>query len=85
LIYAILLLILLELCTYRKSKLRGDSAGDEFYKLVLNGSYGYDIINVEKFSKCSIHNKHTAALKIYSPYFMSARKLNENRYQVQMK
>jgi hypothetical protein len=64
----------------QESKLRGDGAGDEYYKLVLNGSYGYDIINKEKFSICSIHNKHTAALKVYSPYFMSARKLNENHY-----
>jgi hypothetical protein len=41
-------------------------------------------MNEEKFSKCSIHNKNTAALKVYSSYFMSARKLNENHYQVQM-
>jgi hypothetical protein len=68
----------------QESKLRGYGAGDEFYKLVLNGSYGYDIMNEEKFSKCSIHNKHTAALKVCSPYFMSTRKLNENHYQVQM-
>jgi hypothetical protein len=48
----------------QESKLRGDGVGDEFYKLVLNGSYGYDIMNEEKFSKCSIHNKHTTALKV---------------------
>jgi hypothetical protein len=41
----------------QESKLRGDGAEDEFYKLVLNGSYGYDIMNEEKFSKSSIHNK----------------------------
>jgi hypothetical protein len=68
----------------QESKLWGDGAGDEFYKLVLNGSYGYDIMNEEKFSKCSIYNRNTAALKVFSPYFMSARRLNENYYQVQM-
>jgi hypothetical protein len=67
----------------QNSKLCGDGAGDEFYKLVLNGSYGYDIMN-EKFSKSSIYNRNTTALKVFSPYFMSARRLNENHYQVQM-
>jgi hypothetical protein len=66
-------------------KLREDNTGDEFYKLVLNRSYGYDIINKEKFSKSSIHKKSTAALKVFSSYFMSARKLNENHYQVEIK
>jgi hypothetical protein len=41
-------------------------------------------MNEEKFSKCSKHNRNTAALKIFSFYFMSARRLNENHYQVQM-
>jgi hypothetical protein len=41
-------------------------------------------VNEEKFSKSSIRNKSTAALKVFFTYFMSARKLNENRYQVQM-
>jgi hypothetical protein len=50
----------------QEAKLHRDGAGDEFYKLVLNGSYGYDIMNEEKFSKSSIHNKSTAALK-FSP------------------
>jgi hypothetical protein len=29
----------------QRAKLHGDCAGDEFYKLVLNGSYGYNIMN----------------------------------------
>jgi hypothetical protein len=62
----------------QESKLNKDSAGDEFYKLVLNGSYGYDIMNEEKFSKCSILTKNVSALSVFSPYFLSARKLNEN-------
>jgi hypothetical protein len=62
----------------QEAKLRDDGAGDEFYNLVLNGSYGYDIMNEEKFSKSQV------AMKVFSPYFMSARPLNENYYQVQM-
>jgi hypothetical protein len=68
----------------QESKLRGDGAGDEFYKLVLNDSYRYDIINEENFSKSQVVTKKVAALKIFSPYFMLARPLNENHYQVQM-
>jgi hypothetical protein len=64
----------------QEAKLLEDGAGDEFYKLVLNGFYGYDIMNEEKLSKSNIHNKSTAAPKVFSPYFMSARKLNENHY-----
>jgi hypothetical protein len=37
-------------------------------------------MNEEKFSKCNIHNRNTAALKVFSPYFMLARKLKENNY-----
>jgi hypothetical protein len=68
----------------QQSKLNRDSAGDEFYKLVLNGSYGYDIMNEEKFSKCFVCNSVTSESKQYSSHFLSARKLNENNYQVKM-
>jgi hypothetical protein len=68
----------------QRAKLHGDGSGDEFYKLVLNGSYGYDIMNEEKFCKSYIVKRETAKLKVFSPFFMSARLLNENHYQVQM-
>jgi hypothetical protein len=67
-----------------EAKLFSDGAGDEFYKLVLNGSYGYDIMNEEKFSKSQVVTKNVAALKVFSPYLMLARPLNENYYQIQM-
>jgi hypothetical protein len=41
----------------QKSKLRGNGARDEFYKLVLNRSHRYDIMNEEKIfhiKKCKI-------------------------------
>jgi hypothetical protein len=47
----------------QEAKLRGDGGGDEFYKLVLNGSYGYDIMNEEKFSKSQVVTKSTTAMK----------------------
>jgi hypothetical protein len=68
----------------QEAKLRGDGAGYEFYKLVLNGSYGNDIMNEEKFSKSQVVAKNLAAMKVFYPYFISARPLNENCYQVQM-
>jgi hypothetical protein len=68
----------------QRAKLHGDEAGDEFHKLVLNGSYGYDIMNEEKFCKSFIVRRETAKLKVFSPYSRSARLLNENCYQVQM-
>jgi hypothetical protein len=55
----------------QEAKLSGDGAGDEFYKLVPNCSYGYDIMNEEKFSKSQVVTKHVAAIKVFSPYFMS--------------
>jgi hypothetical protein len=67
----------------QEATLRGDGAGDEFYKLVLNGSYGYDIINEEKFFKFQVVIKKVAALKVFF-YFMSAPPFNENFYQIQM-
>jgi hypothetical protein len=68
----------------QEAKLFGDGAGDEFYKLVLNGSYGYDIMNEEKFSKSQVVSKNITSMKVFSPYFMSAKPLNEDYYQVQM-
>jgi hypothetical protein len=56
----------------QESKLREDGTGNEFYKLVLNGSYGYDIMNEEKFSKCNIHNRNTAAIKAFSLFYVSS-------------
>jgi hypothetical protein len=41
-------------------------------------------MNEEKFCKSFTIRRETAKLKVFSPYFMSARLLNENCYQVQM-
>jgi hypothetical protein len=38
----------------QEAKLSGDGAGDEFYKLVLNGFYGYDIMNEGNSSSLSL-------------------------------
>jgi hypothetical protein len=68
----------------QESKLCRGGAEDDFYKLVLNSSYGYDIMNEEKFCKSSVVTKNTAAIKVFSPYFISARLLNSKYYQVQI-
>jgi hypothetical protein len=41
-------------------------------------------MNEEKFSKCFVCNSVTTESKQYSSHFFSARKLNENNYQVKM-
>jgi hypothetical protein len=41
-------------------------------------------MNEEKFSNSQVVTKSTAAMKVFSPYFISTRPLNENYYQVQM-
>jgi hypothetical protein len=38
-------------------KLKGDKASDDFFKNCMNGSYGYDIMNEENFSKAKILDK----------------------------
>jgi hypothetical protein len=68
----------------QEAKLNKDEARDTFYKLVLNGSYGYDIMNEENFTKSSICDRNKTFLRQLSPYFSSTRKLNDNQYQVQM-
>jgi hypothetical protein len=66
------------------AKHNGDSGGDTFYKLVLNGCYGYDIMKEENFSRSMLCDKSKTFLKTLSPYFSSSRKLKDNLYQVQM-
>jgi hypothetical protein len=41
-------------------------------------------MNKEKFSKCFVCNSATTESKQYSSHFLSARRLNENNYQVKM-
>jgi hypothetical protein len=54
----------------------------EFYKISMNGSYGYDGMNTEKFAKTKIVSAAEGLIKQQSPDFVSSRKLNEKSYMV---
>ena len=53
-----------------------------FFKTYLNGSYGYDGMNEEKFTKSTIKNKKETFIAQLSGNFMSTRKMCNDRYQV---
>jgi hypothetical protein len=56
-----------------------------FYKLILNGSYGYDLMNTAKYANTKIVNAEKLFTLILSNRFMSAKKLCEDCFQVQLK
>jgi hypothetical protein len=56
----------------------------EFCKLILNGSYGYDAMNTENYSKSYIQSTSRAACSILSNKFINTRELSENVHQVMM-
>ena len=56
---------------------------EKFYKISMNGSYGYDGMNTENFSKIKICDADKAHQAIISDTYMNASKLNENTYLVQ--
>jgi hypothetical protein len=54
----------------------------EFYKISMNGSYGYDGMNTEKFTKTKIVSAAEGLLMQQHPDFVSSRKLSEKFYMV---
>jgi hypothetical protein len=60
-----------------------NDAENAFYKLNLNGSYGYDGMNEENFTKSKIMNKQQTALKQLTPNFVGSKMIDENTYQVE--
>ena len=56
-----------------------------FFKTGLNGSYGYDGMNEEKFSKVSIKDRHQAFKVQMNDNFIDTRKLCENKYTISEK
>jgi hypothetical protein len=67
----------------QKSKFEGDDAGDMFYKIALNGSYGYDIMNCANFSHSKLCDTAQTFSSQLNPNFISTRKLAEDNYQVE--
>jgi hypothetical protein len=68
----------------QEAKFNGDSAGDFFYKICLNGSYGYDIMNEENFMKNKILNREKTFLQQLAPNFVSTKKLGVDTFQVEI-
>ena len=69
--------------TNERIKNIGVSKGREmFCKLCLNGSYGYDAKNTEKYTKSSIKNKHQTYLAQVFNNFVSTREMSEDKYVV---
>jgi hypothetical protein len=66
------------------AKLNKDDAMDLFYKICLNGSYGFDIINEEHYTKSRLLDKSKTFIQQLAPNFVSTKKLNEDTYQVQL-
>lgn len=69
----------------RIKSLEAKNKGKElFCKISLNGSYGYDGMNTEKYSKVKLCDKRKAQLKQLYDNFISTRELNEDLYAVNM-
>ncbi len=64
--------------------LSGKVHGNEkFYKISMNGSYGYDGMNTEKYSKVKFCNKDKTFRAIISDSYMNAREIANDLYLVQ--
>jgi hypothetical protein len=60
-----------------------NDAENAFYKSNLNGSFGYDGMNEEKFTKSKVMNRHQTALKQLTPNFVGSKFIDEDTYQVE--
>jgi hypothetical protein len=67
----------------QEAKLSQDDIGDTFYKICLNSSYGYDILNKANFTHSKFCDKAQTFASQISAGFVSTRKLGEDKYQVQ--
>ena len=56
----------------------------EYYKYTMNGSYGHDAMNIEKFGKTFIQDKARTRCSIMSNKFKNSRKIGEDCFQVMM-
>jgi hypothetical protein len=56
-----------------------------FRKIALNGSYGYDIMNAESYTKWKTVTKSDCFSLQFSPRFISSRKINDDKFIVQMR
>jgi hypothetical protein len=65
-------------------KNNGDNAAADFFMNYTNGSYGYDIMNEEIFTKAEILDSNKTFVHQLNPNFVPTKKLKDNQYQVQL-
>ncbi|KAA6374577.1 MAG: hypothetical protein EZS28_029897, partial [Streblomastix strix] len=61
------------------------STKEKFYKLIINSSYGYDTLNTEKFGKIKMLDKAGTFIAQHHPNHMGTKRINANRFAVQIK
>ena len=64
--------------------LEGNKGLDQFCKIALNGSYGYDIMNEANFTDVKLCSKNETINAHLQDRFRSDRKLDEDFYQVNL-
>lgn len=68
----------------RQDILAGKTQGNEkFFKISMNGSYGYDGMNAEKYSKIKICDSDKAYQAIASDTYLGGTKLSDDTYLIQ--
>jgi hypothetical protein len=67
----------------RKRMESKDKTSNTFYKICLNGAYGYDIMNTEKYAKISIMDEEKTFLAHLRPNFVASTPLSPGSYGVQ--
>ncbi|KAA6360027.1 MAG: hypothetical protein EZS28_044446, partial [Streblomastix strix] len=67
-----------------EAKLDENKGQEQFFKIVMNSSYGSDGMNTEKYHKVKIMNKKQTERAIRSNAFMDEQKISEDSYLVQM-
>ena len=65
-----------------ESKLEKNVGKEMFFKTSLNGSYGYDGKNTEKYTKASIKDLESTFTAQLYPSFVDSRKIGDNKYLV---
>ncbi|KAA6395856.1 MAG: hypothetical protein EZS28_008616 [Streblomastix strix] len=67
-----------------EAKLEENKGQEQFFKTVMNSSYGSDGMNIEKYHKVKIMNRKQTERAIRSNAFMDEQKISEDNYIVQM-
>jgi hypothetical protein len=68
-----------------EAKTSGNSGKELFYKMCMNGSYGYDGMNTEKFTKLKIGDEKKFVSECRLDTYVSAQRYNDGLYTVQCK